>query len=63
MRLLLDTQLLIWTAARPERVSRTAAQLIGQAGPDIFFSAASIWEVAIKHALTRTVTDWPASPL
>lgn len=53
MRLLLDTHLLLWAAADSERLTTTARQLIGAVDNERFFSAASLWELAIKRALGR----------
>jgi PIN domain nuclease of toxin-antitoxin system len=57
VRLLLDTQLLIWSMARTRRLSARAASLIEDVGNEKLFSAASIWEVAIKSALRRPDFD------
>ena len=53
MKLLLDTQLLLWTAGQPERLPAAARRLIDDAHNQLLFSAASLWEVAIKSALGR----------
>ena len=53
MKLLLDTHLLLWAAGTPERLSVEARDLIEAAGNELVFSAASLWEVAIKHGLGR----------
>jgi PIN domain nuclease of toxin-antitoxin system len=53
MKLLLDTQLLLWAAGQPERLSPAARSLLDDAHNELFFSAASLWEVAIKSALGR----------
>ena len=53
MKLLLDTHLLLWAAADSERLSAAARRLIGDAGNERFFSAASLWELAIEHTLGR----------
>ena len=53
MKLLLDTHLLLWAAGTPERLSADAAGLINDQNNELFFSAASIWEVAIKSTLDR----------
>ena len=53
MRLLLDTQLLLWAAYTPERVPETARALIGDVRHELVFSPASVWEVVIKRALDR----------
>ena len=53
MRLLLDTHLLLWAAANSKRLSREARELLEDAGNDVYYSAASIWEIAIKSSLRR----------
>lgn len=53
MKLLLDTHVLLWAAGLPERLSEEARALIGDEANDLFFSAASLWEVAIKSGLGR----------
>jgi PIN domain nuclease of toxin-antitoxin system len=54
MKLLLDTHLLLWAAGKPERLSREALILIDNPENELLFSAASLWEVAIKRGLGRT---------
>jgi PIN domain nuclease of toxin-antitoxin system len=53
MKLLLDTHLLLWAAGRPERLPVAARRLIEDAENELFFSAASLWEIAIKYGLGR----------
>ena len=53
MNLLLDTHLLIWAAEESDRLPKDAADLIVDPGNRLYFSAASIWETAIKAALKR----------
>lgn len=53
MRLLLDTHLLLWASGRSERLTTSARTLIGDRQNQVFFSVASIWEVAIKFGLAR----------
>jgi PIN domain nuclease of toxin-antitoxin system len=53
MKLLLDTHLLLWAAGQPERLSSKALALIEPSENELFFSAASLWEVVIKCALER----------
>ncbi len=53
MKLLLDTRLLSWAAAEPERLSVEAREAIENIHADLIFSAASLWEVAIKSRLGR----------
>src|SRR5579864_7440498 len=53
MRLLLDTQLLLWAAAEPKRLARDVREMIDSLENEPFFSPANIWEVAAKTALGR----------
>jgi PIN domain nuclease of toxin-antitoxin system len=53
VRLLLDTQLLLWAATGSRRLSPAARNFIDDRQHDLTFSAASIWEVAIKRARGR----------
>ncbi len=53
MRLLLDTHVLLWAAGEPERLRPSARSLIDDPENEPHFSAASLWEVAIKSGLGR----------
>src|SRR5258707_1548777 len=53
MKLLLDTHLLLWAAGEPQRLSKQARTLIDNPENEPLFSAASLWEVAIKRGLGR----------
>lgn len=53
MRLLLDTHLLLWAAARSQRLPREARELLEDDDNEVYYSAASIWEIAIKSSLRR----------
>jgi len=53
MKLLLDTHLLLWAADQQGRLSADAVNLISDPGNELFFSAASLWEIAIKQGLGR----------
>ena len=53
MKLLLDTHLLLWAAGDPKKLSLKARRLIADTDNELMFSAASIWEVAIKRTLGR----------
>jgi len=53
MKLLLDTHLLLWAAGEPRRLSKAARALIDDPDNELLFSAASLWEVAIKRGLGR----------
>ncbi len=53
MKLLLDTHILLWAAHGSPRLPARAAVLIRHAENELLFSAASLWEVAIKSGLGR----------
>jgi PIN domain nuclease of toxin-antitoxin system len=53
VRLLLDTHIALWAITDDPLLPRQARDLILDADNDVFVSVASIWEVAIKHALGR----------
>ncbi len=53
MKLLVDTHILLWAAADPDRIPDDARNLIDTNDNELFFSAASIWEITIKHGLGR----------
>jgi PIN domain nuclease of toxin-antitoxin system len=60
VKLLLDTHLLLWAAGEPRRLPAAARRLIGDKRHELHFSAASLWEIAIKQALGRA--DFHADP-
>ena len=53
MKLLLDTQVLLRAAGQPERLSAAARKLLSNRRNELLFSAASLWEIAIKKSLGR----------
>ena len=53
MRILLDTQCWLWMTSAPERFSRDVRKQIEAGGTELFLSAASAWEIAIKYALGK----------
>jgi PIN domain nuclease of toxin-antitoxin system len=53
VKLLLDTQLVLWAAGQPEKLSAEARSLLEAADNELLFSAASIWEITIKNGLGR----------
>ena len=60
MKLLLDTQLLLWAAGLPERLPVQARLLMERPETEPIVSAASLWEIAIKSGLGRT--DFSVDP-
>ncbi len=53
MRLLLDTHLLLWAAAKSRRLPKAARLLLEDPANEVYFSAASLWEIVIKSSLRR----------
>jgi len=53
MKILLDTQCWLWMVASPERLSDRARSLIEASDNELYLSAASAWEIAIKHSLGK----------
>jgi len=53
MTVLLDTHVLLWAAGLPERLPPPVRGVIEDPGTDLFYSAASLWEIAIKSGLGR----------
>ncbi|MFK7942606.1 MAG: type II toxin-antitoxin system VapC family toxin [Paracoccaceae bacterium] len=53
MNLLIDTHLLLWSAFEPGRLGPKARGLLEDPDNTLWFSAASIWEVAIKRSQDR----------
>lgn len=59
MRLLLDTHAFLWFAAGDRRLGRAARKALEHAGSELYISAASIWEMAIKSSLKRLTLRGP----
>ncbi len=53
MNYLLDTHVLLWAAANPEKISPSVRTQLEDPQNQLYFSSASIWEIAIKQDLNR----------
>lgn len=53
MIVLLDTHVLLWALAEPERIPVRTRELLESAETTVLFSAASIWELSIKLQLRK----------
>ena len=53
MKVLLDTHTFLWWIADSPRLSARAREVIRDSNNELFFSAASGWEIAIKAQLGR----------
>ncbi|MEM1360656.1 MAG: type II toxin-antitoxin system VapC family toxin [Pseudomonadota bacterium] len=63
MNLLLDTHILLWAAYQPDRLSPAARDRLEDQQNTLWFSAVSIWEVAIKRGLGRADFSIDPGPL
>ena len=74
MKALLDTQVFLWWNMDDPRLSQTARDLITDGRNELYLSAASAWEIAIKAArwildsaraagAIRAQPDAPPSPI
>lgn len=54
MKILLDTHVLLWVAGDPKQLSAQARKLLEDPQNQLYFSAASLWEISIKNKLGRT---------
>jgi PIN domain nuclease of toxin-antitoxin system len=53
VKLLLDTCTFLWIIADAPQLSRRARELFQAPDNEVYLSAGSAWEIAIKHALGR----------
>lgn len=59
MRALLDTHAFIWWANDDPSLTEAAREVIGDARNEVFLSAASTWEMAIKIAIGKLTLTLP----
>lgn len=61
MRILLDTHVWLWSLTEPERLNEEARRALTDPTNDVYLSAASAWEIAIKYAIGKLpLPDPPA---
>jgi PIN domain nuclease of toxin-antitoxin system len=59
MRLLVDSQSVIWAVDDQTRLGPAATTAVQDPANELFVSAATVWEVAIKAALRKLVLSSP----
>ena len=59
MKVLLDTCSFLWLAADDPQLSENARNVFRDPGNEIYLSAVSAWEIAVKHSLGRLVLPKP----
>jgi PIN domain nuclease of toxin-antitoxin system len=57
MRHLLDTHVWLWWYLEPERLEAKTLRFLEDGNAELFFSAVSIWEIAIKYRLGKLKLD------
>jgi len=60
VRALLDTHVFLWLQAAPGRLAPTVLDMLADPTTQLLVSAATAWEIAIKHALGRLPLPEPA---
>jgi PIN domain nuclease of toxin-antitoxin system len=53
VKFLLDTHVWLWMRTEPERIARRVAEMLLDPDTELYLSAASSWEIAIKYALAK----------
>lgn len=61
MRLLLDTHVFLWLESEPEKIASPVRTALADADNELYVSAASGWEIAIKYAVGKL--KLPSKPL
>ena len=57
MRLLLDSHIFLWWSAGDQRLGRRAEKMLLASDAELFISAASWWELAVKQAIGKLRLD------
>jgi len=57
MNYLLDTHAFLWTVSKSDSLPITVSTIIKDSNNEIFVSAVSFWEIAIKHRLGKLDLD------
>lgn len=63
MKVLLDTHTWLWMLSEPERLSTASREMLASADTAVHVSAASAWEIGIKHALGKLPLPAPPEDL
>lgn len=53
MNVIIDTHILLWWLNGDERLKESARDVIANGSNNIFVSAASLWEIALKSSLGK----------
>ena len=58
LKLLLDTHTLLWAIGKTGELSKTVIQEIKNPNNEIFVSAVSLWEIALKSSIGKLIVDF-----
>ncbi|MCQ2611322.1 MAG: type II toxin-antitoxin system VapC family toxin [Treponema sp.] len=61
MNIILDTHIIIWFLTGDERLSQKALELIQNPDNEIYYSHASLWEIAVKHRVKKEEFNYDVS--
>jgi PIN domain nuclease of toxin-antitoxin system len=61
VKYLLDTNVFLWSNGAPEKLNRQAITALSAGSAEVYLSAASSWEIAIKFALRSLRLPSPPS--
>jgi PIN domain nuclease of toxin-antitoxin system len=61
VKYLLDTNVFLWSNGAPEKLNRRATAVLSSGSSEVYLSAASSWEIAIKFALRALRLPSPPS--
>lgn len=53
MKYLLDTHVFLWMLLHTDKLSKKVYNVLEDSGKEIYLSAISLWEIAIKHQLGK----------
>ena len=59
MTVLLDTHVLLWALSAPQRIPERERGVLEDGVTRVLYSAASVWEIAIKQALATIEGPFP----
>jgi len=61
VKYLLDTNIFLWSSGAPEKLNRQATTVLSSGSSEVYLSAASSWEIAIRFALHSLKLPSPPS--
>ena len=59
MKILLDTHIALWAIADTEKLSDEVVRMLESKENEVYYSMASVWEIAIKHKIKPALMPMP----